>query len=127
MMDVRPIRTEADFQWALAEIAHYFDNQPEPGTPDADRFDVLAELIEAYENRQFPIEPMEPVDLLRAHMLATGRSQADLATLLNSGPRASEIMGRKRALTLGMVYKISTEWNIPAGCLVTPYRLVAGE
>lgn len=74
-MDVRPIRTEADYQWALAEIAPYFDNQPEPGTPEADRFDVLADLIEAYEDRHHPIPEADPVDLLKAHMEATGRTQ----------------------------------------------------
>ncbi|MPL92298.1 HTH-type transcriptional regulator/antitoxin HigA [Rhodobacter sp. 140A] len=125
MMDIRPIRTEADHDWALAEIARYFDNQPTPGTPDADRFDVLADLIEAYEDRNFPIEPMEPIDFLRAHMEATGRTQADLAALFGSRPRASEVLNRKRALTLDMIHKLSSEWHIPADCLVRPYHLVA--
>jgi HTH-type transcriptional regulator/antitoxin HigA len=50
MKNIRPIKTEDDYNWAIAEITHYFDNQPEPGTPDGDRFDVLATLIEAYED-----------------------------------------------------------------------------
>lgn len=124
-MDVRPIRTEADYQWALAEIAPYFDNQPDLGTPEGDRFDVLADLIEAYEDRHYPIPEADPVDILRDHMEATGRTQADLGRLLGSAPRASEVMNRKRALTVAMIHKISTEWRIPADCLVRPYHLNA--
>lgn len=124
-MDVRPIRTAADQEWALAEIARYFDDQPEPGTPDADRFDVLADLIAAYEERTFPIGPMEPVDFIRAHMENTGRTQADLSTLFGSRPRASEVLNRRRALTVDMIHRLSTEWGIPADCLVRPYHLVA--
>ena len=126
-MDIRPIRTQADLDWALAEISPYFDNQPAPGTPDADRFDVLADLIEAYEDRHYPIPEMEPVDLLKAHMEATDRTQADLATLFGSRPRASEVLNRKRALTVDMIHKLSSEWHIPADCLVKPYHLLAAE
>ena len=124
-MDIRPIRTQADLDWALAEISRYFDNQPAPGSPDADRFDVLADLIEAYEDRHHPIPAMAPIDLLKAHMAATGRTQSDLADLFGSAPRASEILNRKRALTVDMIHKISREWHIPADCLVAPYSLAA--
>jgi HTH-type transcriptional regulator/antitoxin HigA len=124
-MDVRPIRNDDDLAWAIAEIAPYFDNQPDPGTPEADRFDVLADLIEAYEHRRVPMEPMEPIDLLKAHMEMTGRTQADLAKLFGSRPRASEILRRKRALTVDMIHRLSTEWGIPADALVTPYHLAA--
>jgi HTH-type transcriptional regulator/antitoxin HigA len=54
-MDIRPIRTEADYDWALAQVELYFNDQPVPGTPDADRFDVLSDLIEAYEAKHHPI------------------------------------------------------------------------
>lgn len=126
-MDIRPIRTKADYEWALAEISPYFDNQPEPGTPEGDRFDVLADLIEAYEDRHHPIPDVEPIDLLKAHMAATDRSQADLAALFGSRPRASEVLNRKRALTVDMIHKLSSEWHIPADCLVKPYHLAAAE
>jgi len=55
MVDVRPLRNEDDYDWALAEIARYFDDQPDVGSPDGDRFEVLATLIEAYEDRHYPI------------------------------------------------------------------------
>jgi HTH-type transcriptional regulator/antitoxin HigA len=125
MMDIRPIRTQADLDWALAEIAPYFDNQPEPGTPEADRFDVLAELIEAYEDKHFPMPELDPIDFLRAHMEMTGRTQADLGKLLVSTPRASEILHRKRPLTVGMIHKLAKEWGIPADALVAPYHRAA--
>lgn len=125
MDNIRPIKTPADHEWALAEIAVYFDNQPALGTPEADRFDVLADLIVAYEDRHFPIEPMEPIDLLKAHMEATGRNQSDLARLFGSAPRASEVLNRKRALTVAMIHQINAEWGLPADCLVRPYHLEA--
>ena len=125
MTDIRPIRTQADLDWALAEIAPYFDNQPEPGTPQGDRFDVLADLIEVYENKHFPIPDLDPIDFLRAHMAMTGRTQVDLAKLLGSTSRASEILRRKRPLTVAMIHKLARGWGIPADALVAPYHLAA--
>lgn len=124
-MDIRPIRTEADYVWALAEITRYFDNQPAPGTPEGDRFDVLADLVEAYENRHYPIEAPDPIEAVRFVMQQSGRTQSDLAALLGSRSRASETHNRKRPLTLEMIQKISREWHIPADILVAPYRLDA--
>lgn len=120
-MDIRPIRSPEDHAAALARIDALWG--AEPGTDEGDMLDVLVDLVEHYEDRHFPIEPMEPVDLLRAHMEATGRSQADLARLFGSAPRASEILNRRRALTVEMIHKLSREWGIPADCLVRPYHL----
>lgn len=124
-MDVRPIRTEADYDWALKEIERYFDQEPEPGTEAADRFDVLAALIERYEAEHWPIEPPDPVEAIRHRMDASGYGQADLARLLGSRSRASEILARKRALTLEQAYKLHREWHIPAEVLLRPYRTTA--
>ena len=77
MQNIRPIRTEADYDWALAEIAPYFDEVPAEGTQEADRFDVLADLIVAYETRHHAIEPLSPVDLISGYMEETGLQQAD--------------------------------------------------
>jgi HTH-type transcriptional regulator / antitoxin HigA len=123
MKNIRPLRTEADYDWALAEIEAYFDNQPTQGTPDADRFDLLATVIEAYEAKHWPIEPADPIDAIRYRMETAGYTQADLARLLGSRPRASEIMNRRRALTIPMAYKLHREWNIPAETLIRPYHL----
>ncbi len=123
MKDIRPIKTEDDYNWAIAEITHYFDDQPKPGTPDGDRFDVLATLIEAYEDEHYPINAPDPVLTIAAHMEMTGLNQKALAKVLGSAPRASEIMARKRALTLDMVFKLHQQWHIPAEALIQPYHL----
>jgi len=125
-MDIRPLNTEADYNWALAEVAPYFEHPPKPGTPEADRFDVLATLIEAYENRQWPIAAPHPIDGLQAYMEMTGRTQGDLGALLGSSSRASEILGRRRRLSLDMIHRLSRDWRMPADLLVQPYAL-AGE
>lgn len=120
-MTIHPIRTEADHEAALARIEALWG--ADPGTPEGDELDVLIDLVEHYEERHFPIPEVEPVELLRAHMEAMERSQADLARLLGSAPRASEILNRRRALTVEMVHKLHTEWGIPAEPLVRPYHL----
>ena len=117
-MDVRPIKTEADYEWALAEIDQYFAEQPEPGTPDGDRFDVLADLIEAYENRNWPIAATTPVETLCAFMEMRNFQQSDLAALLGSKSRASEILSGERRLSLEMIRRLSSSWHIPADALI---------
>lgn len=122
-MDIRPLRTEQDYEWALAEIEAYFDQEPEPGTPESDRFLVLADLIGAYEARHWPIQAPDPVTAITAAMDMAGLKQADLARLLGSRSRASEVLSRKRALTTDMIWRLHREWKIPADLLVVPYHL----
>jgi HTH-type transcriptional regulator/antitoxin HigA len=124
-MDMRAIRTEADYDWALAEIEAYFERQPEPGSPDADRFDVLAALVKVYEDQHHPIETPDPVETIREWMALRGLRQSDLAALLGSKSRASEVLNRKRPLTMEMVFKLSRDWGIPAEALIAPYDLAA--
>jgi HTH-type transcriptional regulator/antitoxin HigA len=121
-MDIRPLRTEADYDWALAEIEPYFVDPPVLGTPAAERFDVLAALIESYEAHHWPIEPPDPVDAIRARMELSGYSQADLARLLGSRSRASEILARRRGLTMEQAYRLHREWHIPAEALLQPLQ-----
>jgi HTH-type transcriptional regulator/antitoxin HigA len=123
MNAIRPIRNQSDLTWATAEITRYFDHPPQAGTEEADRFDVLADLIEAYENRQFPETDIAPVDFLHAFMEMTGRDQADLAEVLGSRSRASEILNRKRALTVDMISKLREAWGVPSDQLAKPYPL----
>lgn len=119
----RPIRTEAEYKAALVEIEKYFVHEPKKGTAEADRFDLLTLLIESYEDQHHPIGPPHPVEMIRHRMRTAGYSQADLAVLLGSRARASEVLTKKRRLTLPMIWKLSREWKIPAGTLVEPYRL----
>ena len=123
MMDVRALHTEADYKWALTEVERYFDNPPKPGTNEADRFDVLSTLIEKYEDSQYVIPAVDPIDVLHFAIESMGRSQADLARIAGSRSRASEILNRKRYLTLGMIRAISTEWKLPIETLTGAYKL----
>ena len=122
-MDIRPIRSEQDYDWALAQIAPYFDNIPEKGTEGADRFDVLAGLIAAYEASNHPIEALSPVDMIATYMKEAGLKQSDLAAVVGSASRASEILNRKRALSISAIQKIHKAWRLPADILVQPYHL----
>lgn len=123
MTKIKPIRSDDDLTAALARIDELWS--ADPGTPEGDELDVLCDLVEHYENQTYQVEPMEPVDFLHQHMEATGRVQADLADLLGSRSRASEVLNRKRSLTVDMIHKLSTGWHIPADCLVKPYQIAA--
>ena len=123
MENIRPLKTEADYDWAIAEITRYFDHEPKVGSADGDRFDVLADLIEAYEARHYPIEAPDPVAAIRAHMEMAGLKQVALAEIIGSASRASEILNRKRLLTMEMAHRINKTWHIPAELLIQPYHL----
>lgn len=127
MDNIRAIRNDDDLAWAIAQVSLYFDHEPEPGTPDADRFDVLSTLIEAYEDAHYPVRAPEPIELIKAHMEMFGRTQADLAELFGSRPRASEVLNKRRTLTVDMIRRLHKEWGIPADCLVEPYHLMERE
>ncbi|MDE3176201.1 MAG: XRE family transcriptional regulator [Pseudomonadota bacterium] len=125
MVRIRPIRDEDSYSATLAAIELFFDDQPAPGTPEADDFAVLLDLIAAYEARRWPITASDPIAMIVNTMALTQRGQSDLAELLGSRSRASEILNRKRHLTIKQVYAISQAWNIPADALITPYELTA--
>lgn len=122
-MDIRPLRTTSDYEWALAEIEIYFKNTPVPGTADADRFDVLSVLIEKFEDAHFSVPKADPVEVLEFAMQSMGRTQAELAAILGSPSRASEILNRKRKLNLDMIRKISQTWKLPIDALTDDYAL----
>lgn len=123
MDNIRPIKTEADYDWAMVEITKYFESEPAPGTPDGDRFDVLAILIEAYEDQHYPISEPDPVQAIHSHMEMFNLPRKALADVLGSSPRATEVLNRKRALTMEMAYKLHEKWRIPAETLIQPYHL----
>ena len=117
---IRPLRSDADYRAALHAIEGYFDNEPKPGTPAADRFDLLALVIEDYEEKRWPIEPPDPVDAICYRMETGNFSQVDLGRLFGSRQRASDILARKRRLTMQMAWKLHREWGIPAEALIRP-------
>jgi antitoxin component HigA of HigAB toxin-antitoxin module len=120
-MHIRPIRTPDDHAAALREIERLWGSAP--NSEDGDTLDVLATLVDAYERELPGLPDLDPVELIRVTMDEEGYSQADFAALLGSRSRASEILSRKRALTLPMVHKIAAAWHIPAELLVRPYRI----
>jgi HTH-type transcriptional regulator/antitoxin HigA len=123
-MEIRPLRTDEDHRAALAEIDACW-GAPE-GTEEGDRLDVLLALVEIYEAKRWPIDvaaSFDPIDVLNYAIEELGHSQAELAELLDSRSRASEILSRRRALTVDMIHKISEAWKIPADLLVRPYKI----
>jgi len=124
-MDIRPIRNQTDYDAAVAEIERLWD--ADPGTDDGDKLDILATLVEKYESERWPIDTsrLDPVDMLIYLIEEGGHTQAELAELLGSRSRASEILSRRRALTVEMIHKLNSEWKVPAELLIKPYRLKA--
>ena len=117
---IRPLCSEADCEAALDEIEACFDDEPKPGTPEADRFDLLALVIEDYERKRWPIDPPNALDAIRYGMETGGNTQADLGRLLGSRQRASDILSGKRSLTMRMAWKLNRDWGIPAEALIAP-------
>jgi HTH-type transcriptional regulator / antitoxin HigA len=122
-MDIKPIHTDEDHAAAVAAIERLWG--AEQGTAKGDALDVLATLVDAYEEKRWPDADIDPIDFLKIAMDDTERTQADLARLIGSRSRASEVLNRRRALTVAMIWKISTEWGLPAQALVRPYKLAA--
>ena len=118
-MEIKPLNTEADHDEALTEVDGLFDAKP--GTPEGDRLDVLATLVEAYEERHHPIPPPDPVEAILHHMESQGLTRRDLEPILGSRGRVSEVLNRKRTLTLDMIRRLHTGLGIPAEVLVQPY------
>jgi HTH-type transcriptional regulator / antitoxin HigA len=118
----RPLRNEADYEAAVDEIERYFDRPPKSGSPDADRFDLLSLVVEDYERERSPIDPPNPVDGIRYGMETRGLTQADLGRLLGSRQRASDILSRRRPLTMRMAWKLHRDWGISAEALIRPSR-----
>jgi HTH-type transcriptional regulator/antitoxin HigA len=119
-MDVRPIRTEADYQAALDEVATLM--AASPGSPEGDRLDVLATLVEAYEAVHFPIEAPDPVSAILFMMEQKQLSRRDLEPAIGSRARVAEILNRRRTLTLPMIRALSQVLDIPADVLIQPYE-----
>ncbi len=116
-MEIKPIRSEADYQGALKEIENLMESQP--STPEGDRMDVLVTLVEAYEAKHFPIpEPDDPVQVLEYYMESRGLSRSDLIAYLGSKERVSEVLSHKRLLSLQMIRRLHAGLGIPADLLI---------
>jgi HTH-type transcriptional regulator/antitoxin HigA len=123
-MNIRPIHTEEDYRAALEDVSALFENEPEPGTPEGDYFDIMITLIEAYEARHFPLDLPNPIDAIRFRMEQSGLSAADLAPAIGRTNRVYEVLNGKRALTLPMIWKLHELFGIPAESLIKPMKSV---
>ena len=120
----RPItllKTETDYQKALAKIDDIFD--AELNTPESDRPDILALLVESYEDRHYPIPPPDPVSALECHMESRGLTRRDLEPYLGSRARVAEVLSRKRGLSIEMIRRLHQGLGISADILIQPYLL----
>ena len=122
-MNIQPIANAADYEAALQRVNELMD--AERATPEGDELEVLTLLIDAYEEAQFPIDEPDPINFLNDVMEFRGYAQKDLAQLLNSRPRASEILNRQRPLTLSMIRLISQAWQIPVEPLIRKYDIAS--
>lgn len=123
-MEIHPIRNDEDHAAAIREIEKLWG--AETGSEEGDKLDILATLVEKYEERRWPnVDVSDPIDLLNYAITEFGHSQAELADLLGSRSRASEILNRRRPLTVEMIHRISEAWKIPADLLVKPSRVAA--
>lgn len=118
--ELKPIRTKADYKRALAEVERLWGARN--GTPEGDRLDILATLIDAYETEHYPMDPPDPVEAIRFRMEQQGLSRKDLEPLIGTRTRVAEVLNRKRSLSIGMIRRLHDHLGIPADVLIRPSR-----
>lgn len=119
-MDIRPIHNETDYKATLRAVSGYFDNEPMPGTEEADRFEILVTLIEAYEAKHYPVAPPDPIEAIKFRMDQEGLAPKDLVPAIGRINRVYEILNRKRPLSLPMIWRLHSMFGIPAESLIKP-------
>jgi HTH-type transcriptional regulator/antitoxin HigA len=119
IMDIKPIKTEIDYQNALKRLEVIFDAKP--GTPEGDELEILGLLIDDYETKHFPIDLPDPIEAIKYRMEQLGYTQNDLSKILGQKSRASEILNKKRKLSLEMIRKLNQILNIPTNVLIQAY------
>jgi HTH-type transcriptional regulator/antitoxin HigA len=120
-MSIKPIKSETDYRLSLARLEEIFDAVA--GTPESDEADILGLMIDAYERKHFPIDAPDPIEAIKIRMEEMNLKQVDLIAELGGKNRVSEILNRKRRLTLEMIRKLTVRLNLPAQLLIIDYRL----
>jgi len=115
-MEIKPIKTDADYRAALEEVETLMS--AEPNTPEGEKLDVLVTLIEAYEHKHFPLDLPDPVEAIKFEMEQKGLTVKDLEPMIGKSNRVYEVLNRKRSLTLTMIRKLHRELGIPAESLI---------
>lgn len=118
-MEIRPIKSDADYQVVLEEIEGLFDAAPD--TPEGDRLEVLVILVEAYEEKHYNIPKPDPIEAILYHMESRGLTRRDIQPYIGSRARVSEVLNRKRPLTMEMIRNLHKGLGIPAEVLIQPY------
>ena len=116
--ELKPIRTKADYNRALADVERLWGAKG--GTPEGDRLDVLATLIDAYETEHYPMDPPDPVEAIKFRMEQQGLTRKDLEPLIGTRTRVSEVLNRKRSLSIGMIRRLHDRLGISAEVLIRP-------
>jgi HTH-type transcriptional regulator/antitoxin HigA len=118
-MEIKPIRTFKDYQKALKRLDSIFDSKQ--GSKDGDELEILGILIDQYENENFPIDLPDPIEAIKFRMEQLGYNQSDLAEIIGLKSRASEILNRKRKLSLDMIRQLHDRLHIPTDVLIQSY------
>ncbi|MGK7391968.1 MAG: helix-turn-helix domain-containing protein [Candidatus Cyclobacteriaceae bacterium M2_1C_046] len=118
-MKIKPIKSKEDYEEALERLEVIFNAKP--GTREGDELEILTMLIEKYEDQHFPIELPDPIEAVKFRMEQLGMKQKDLAETIGFKSRVSEILNKKRKLTLDMIRKLHVELNIPTNILIKKY------
>ena len=120
MKNLKPIRTKADYEAALAAIERLWGARA--GTPAGDRLDILATLVDAYENEHYPMDPPDPIEAIKFRMEQQGLNRKDLAEILGSRTRVAEVLNRRRGLSINMIRCLHEKLGISVEVLIRPIR-----
>lgn len=118
--EVKPIRSETDYERTMSEVKRLWGAKL--GTPEGDRLDVLATLVDAYESEHHPIDPPDPIEAIRFRMESQGLNRKDLEPMIGSRTRVSEVLARKRNLSIAMIRRLHEGLGIAAEVLIRPTR-----
>ncbi len=118
--DLKPIRSETDYDEALTEIENLWGAKA--GTPEGDRLDILATLIDAYEAKTYPMDPPDPVEAIRFRMEQQGLTRKDLEPMIGPRNRVADVLNRKRSLSIDMIRQLHSRLGISAEVLIRPSR-----
>ena len=118
--DLKPIRSETDYDEALTEIENLWGAKA--GTPEGDRLDILATLIDAYEAKTYPMDPPDPVEAIRFRMEQQGLTRKDLEPMIGPRNRVADVLNRKRSLSIDMIRQLNARLGISAEVLIRPSR-----
>lgn len=121
-MNIRPIKNDLDYRQALKRLDVIFDAKS--GTPESDEADILGSLIDEYEKKYFPIDAPDPIEAIKIRMEELQLKQVDLVDAIGGKSRVSEILSKKRKLTVDMIRNLSSKLHLSPGLLISDYKLI---